>query len=31
MQAVALYGLLTELFDVMVASVQWCRDGSSWE
>lgn len=30
-QVVPLYDALTELFDVMVASVQWCRDGSTWQ
>lgn len=30
MQAVPLYGLLTELFDAMVASVQWSQDGTTW-
>lgn len=31
MQAVPLYEALTELFDTMIASVQWCQDGSTWQ
>lgn len=31
MQAVPLYEALTELFDTMIASVQWRRDGKTWQ
>ena len=30
MQAVPLFALLTDLFDAMVASVQWSQDGQTW-